>query len=74
MEVAGNDWIEARASGNQVTHAGAEGRVDFSEEQLAGVQAKLAHEAVHAHQVAQHRLGNSPALGDFFAIHSIVAT
>src|SRR5258708_22251792 len=52
IKIAGDGWIESRASGYQIAHASAEGRVNLSEENFAGVESDSPQRTVQRHQRA----------------------
>ena len=67
VEVARDDRIEARAASDEVAHVACRRlRGSCPKNSLPALSPNLRRKPVHAHQVAQHRLGDSPALGDFF--------
>ena len=53
VEVVSDLGIEARAAGDQVAHAVAEGAVQLAEEDAAGIESHAAQTAVERHQGLQ---------------------
>src|SRR5258708_24438116 len=52
IEIASNGGIESRAAGYQIAHASAEGGVNLSEENFAGLDSDSAQRAIDRHQRA----------------------
>ena len=65
VEVVSDLRIEARAAGDQVAHAIAEGAVQLAEKDAAGVESDRAQAAIERHQSLQRPARHFAALGDF---------